>query len=135
MLDGSWTWLPSRRSGKAFQLGKVNGDLMAWNEKSVVTPAGATNREKGETIYSGPTNKTRQVEALAMAENAVVYAGRVAGAKGAPPTGFLSVVSLADSKSVLKLDLEAPPAYDGAIIAQERIYIALQNGNVICIGK
>ncbi len=30
---------------------------------------------------------------------------------------------------------EAPPVFDGMIAAQERLFVSLQNGSLVCFGK
>jgi hypothetical protein len=76
-----------------------------------------------------------QVEAMALAGNAVVYAGRIKGSQADKPSGFLCVLSAADGKQLAEFRLEAPPAYDGLAVARARIYVSLQNGNIVCFGK
>jgi hypothetical protein len=64
-----------------------------------------------------------------------VAAGRVCDPKSDRPRGFLWTVSLEDGKKRIDLPLDAPPAYDGVAVANGRIYLSLENGKVVCLGK
>jgi hypothetical protein len=49
--------------------------------------------------------------------------------------GFLWVVSPEDSKKVAEFPLDAPPVYQGVAVAGGRVYVSLQNGQMVCFGK
>jgi len=54
------------------------------------------------------------------------------GSEGA----FLWAVSASDGKTVAEYDhLESAPVFDGMVSCQGRLYIALQNGRIICMGS
>ena len=153
-MDGTWTLVGRRRSGNAYAIGKpaetknkeqTTVDLVAWNDAQTVSPSFAMARQKADGTV-GKLNSAdyawkpalpsgAQVEALALAGNAVVYAGRIKGAQAGEPAGFLCVLSAADGKPLAEFKLEAPPTYDGLAVARERIYVSLQNGNIVCFGK
>lgn len=159
ILDGSWTQVGDRRAGKAFQFGKAVANLMAWNDAMFVGPSFAVTKEKAfaedpepaakpdakkppkpptlqpqDYLWRFPPSKTCQVEAIALAGNAVVYAGRNTETP-AKPTGFLWIQSLTDGKRQFELALDAPPTYDGLALANGRIFLSLQNGELICLEK
>ena len=46
-----------------------------------------------------------------------------------------SLATAADGKRLHKLDLEAAPVFDGLIAAQDRLYLATQDGKLACFGK
>jgi hypothetical protein len=144
MLDGSWTMVGKRRSGNAFQVGRIQADLMAWNDAVIVTNKAAYSRKETAATDQPPpkvepslwtVQAGGQVEAVALAGSAVIYAGRVAARDGGKPTGFLQVVSAADGKKLAEFTLDAPPTFDGLAVAQGKVFVSLQDGNVVCYGK
>jgi hypothetical protein len=134
MLDGSWTVVPIRRSGNGFAVGGVVANLLAWNEKLIVSPKAATARDKDGNLWTTPFGRAQQVEAIALAPEAALFAGRTTGAEG-KLAGFLAMLAAADGKKLAELPLSAPPTYDGLAIANGRVYVSLQDGSVICFGK
>ena len=76
-----------------------------------------------------------QVEAVVLAANAAVYAGRVRDTKKNTETYFLNLVSLADGKKIAESALECAIAYDGVVVAGEKVFVSLQNGTLLCLGK
>src|SRR5450759_1650655 len=106
MLDGAWTTIGDRRSGKGFRIGRAVANMMAWSEALVTGPNFAVGRAKTKLpeIPAGTKDAPKvdlkpedytwkpalpngaQAEAIVMTANAAVYAGRI---KGAKPTGFL----------------------------------------------
>jgi len=49
--------------------------------------------------------------------------------------GLLWAISSADGSKLAEYQLDAPPVWDGMAVANHRIYIATQNGQVLCMGK
>jgi hypothetical protein len=54
-----------------------------------------------------------------------------AGAKG----GWLWAVSVTDGKKLAEIKLDKPPVFDGMAAAGEHLFLATQDGRVICFGK
>ena len=54
--------------------------------------------------------------------------GAFEGRKG----GQLWAVSTTDGRKIAEYELDAPPAFDGLIAAQERLYITTVDGRVSC---
>jgi len=48
--------------------------------------------------------------------------------------GLLQAVSTEDGRKLGELRLSSPPVYDGMAAARGRLYIALTNGSVVCLG-
>ena len=134
MLDGAWTRFAFRRSGKAFAVGKTVAPIMASNEALAVVPAGGLPAGADKPTWATPFPRGQQVEAIAMAPNAAVFAGSMPAAEGKTP-GFLAVLSTAEGKSLAELPLTAPPTYDGLAIGKDRVIVSLQDGSVVCFGK
>ncbi|MBI5725135.1 MAG: PQQ-binding-like beta-propeller repeat protein [Planctomycetes bacterium] len=134
LLDGTWTLLGKRRSGNAFKVDKMTADILAWNNSLIATAGSVYSRENEKRVWTQSPVRTRQVEAIAMASNAIVAAGRIADAKGING-GFIFAAAIADGKNLAEFPLDAPPTYDGIAIAREKIYVSLQNGTLLCFGK
>ena len=56
-------------------------------------------------------------------------AASLAGRKG----GLLSAVSASDGRQLIGLQLDSPPVFDGMAVANEKLYVALRDGQVICL--
>jgi outer membrane protein assembly factor BamB len=155
-MDGTWTRLGTRRSGN-LTFGRARGEMFAANEDMVYGCEAA-----GRACYAVPRVKTlptkglapdkdrldakehkwrfslpgnHQAEAMAVAGNGLVLAGRAWDPKENKVSGFLWVVGLENGKRVLELPLDAPPGYQGIAVTEGRIHVALQNGKVACLGK
>jgi len=76
----------------------------------------------GETVFVG--GMTSEIDRQAPF---AAYEGR----KG----GLLWAISSADGSKLAEYQLNAPPVWDGMAVAKHRIYIATQNGQVLCMGK
>jgi len=161
MIDGSWMAGYGRRSGGGHMLGRVCAGMMAWNDKLVVAPGWAVARAKADVpkpdAKAGPkhpdpfkpdelawrTNLEPHIEwarvySMAVTGNTAFYAGSIFNgwAKGRYDGSFLWVKSAADGKTRQEaIKLDAPPVLDGLAVAGGRVYLALQNGELVCWGK
>jgi hypothetical protein len=143
IMDGSWTLfgnkrtgaIGNRRSGNAFTLGKTTANLMAWNDTLAVSPAGAISRAEETSLWSIAPSRNSQTEAMALAGNVVVAAGKAKGDLADTTSSFLRVSSVSDGGTLAEYALDAPPTYDGLAIAHDRVYLSLQNGDLVCWGK
>jgi outer membrane protein assembly factor BamB len=154
ILDGTWTSVGKRRSGNASRVGRIAADLLSWNDKLVVAPAFAVTPEHttlapaanakeapkietvpkpGEYTWKPALPAGAQVEALALAANVAVYAGRITNTPKAK--GFVCLISLLDGSKSAEISLEQPPTYDGIAIAGGKVYVSLLDGSVICLGN
>jgi outer membrane protein assembly factor BamB len=133
MIDNSWTVLHNKRGSNAFKLDKITANVMAWNEKMIVQPAGAVSRD-GSKLWDFNSPRALQVEAISIGTNVAVLAGRVRQ-RGTEENAFLWVVCLKDGKKTVELPLPAPVVYNGIALAHGKVFIALQNGRLICLGK
>ncbi|MBM4039130.1 MAG: hypothetical protein FJ290_11520 [Planctomycetes bacterium] len=147
LLDGTWTRLGKRRAGNAFACGDVRADLLAWNDALIVSPSAATPRgpqkpasdldekappPKGWKVALGDGYR---VEAMALAGNAAIFAGRVKGAAPDKPSGFLWIASATDGKKLAEFLLSAPPTFAGIAVAADRIFVSLQDGSLVSFAK
>ncbi len=160
MLDGGWT-SGFGRSGGGFALGRVFGSMLAWNDRLVMGPGWAVSRAKAEAPkpaanaaskhadafkpedYSWKTQLEPHIEwarvnAMALTGNSALFAGSVfnGGSKGKAEGSYLWIKSTADGKTRQKeIKLNVPPSYDGMAVAGGRVYLALQDGSLMCLGR
>jgi outer membrane protein assembly factor BamB len=160
MIDGSWAAGFGRRSGGGLSLGRVNGSMLAWNSQLVAAPGWAVAREKanvpkpapnagvkhpdpfkaGEHAWRGelePHIEWARIHAMALAGNTALYAGDINNGwrNGAYDGSRLWIKNTADGKSRQKeIDLGTRPCYDSLAIASGRVYLALQDGTLMCLG-
>jgi outer membrane protein assembly factor BamB len=92
----------------------------------------------GETLFvAGPPDVLDEDEAFNRPGDAPVRAkvteqdAAYRGKRGA----LLMGVSTADGKSLLRLDLAAGPVWDGMAAANGRLYLATNDGKMLCLGK
>jgi len=161
MIDGSWLYGFGTRFGRSFMLGKACSSMMAWTDTLVAMPGLAVPRakveipkpekllgiknpdefRKDETLWGTelePNNSWARIHTMAVTGNAVLYAGSVhPGNYSDKYAGsFLWVKSAADGKKLQPtIKLEAVPAYEGLAVAGGRVYLALQDGSLVCWGK
>jgi outer membrane protein assembly factor BamB len=159
MLDGSWT-MGFTKSGGGFSLGRVAGSMLAWNERLMVGAGWAVAREKVEAPKPPPNTgvkhpdsfkpedyswKTQlephiewaRVHAMALTGNSALFAGSVLNgwANNKYDGSFLWIKSTADGKTRQKqIPLAVAPSYDGLAVANGQVYLALQNGSLVCLG-
>jgi hypothetical protein len=80
------------------------------------------------TGFSWQADVSGRVRAMLRAGGALVVAG---GDEGG---GFLHVLSAGHGVSVSERPLEAAPVWDGLAAARGRLYVALENGWLLCLG-
>ena len=160
MIDGSWTAGYGRRSGGGFSLGRVNGSMLAWNSQLMVGPGWAVPRAKTDAPkpaanaapkhpdafkpedYAWRTQLEPHIEwahvvAMALAGNTVLFAGEIHNGwrGGAYDGSFLWVKATADGKTRQKeMKLDVRPCFDSMAVAGGRVYLALQDGTLMCFG-
>ncbi|HPD13520.1 MAG TPA: PQQ-binding-like beta-propeller repeat protein [Planctomycetota bacterium] len=147
LMDGTWTVLGKRRAGNAFATGNVRADLLAWNDALVATPQAAIPQEAQKPAseleekpapakgWNAALPANAQVEALGLAANAAIYAGRLRSGAEGRAAGFLLVLSAADGRKRAEFALAAPPTFEGIAVAGDRLFVALQDGSLVCFGK
>jgi hypothetical protein len=62
----------------------------------------------------------------------VIAGGTYGGEKSG---GFLSLASTEKGESIVELPMDTPPVHHGLAVAGERVYVSLQTGAVVCLGK
>jgi outer membrane protein assembly factor BamB len=106
----------------------------------------ARNARRGD---SGQTGENAWKQDLAIQVRAMVLAGETLFAAGWPDavtildqsdsdaieSPRLWAFAAADGSLVAEYPLEAPPVFDGAAAAYGRLFVSMQNGNVICFAE
>jgi len=131
-----------------FYPGRDGYDLFAdSNDAEPVLRPTAVGREKGDG-YSRSRNPKWSVKipvracALVLAGDRLVLAGvpdvvpnddRYAGIEGRLGAR-LWVVSAADGKKLAEMKLDRPPVFDGLSAADGRLYLAIDDGRIMCMG-
>ena len=78
-----------------------------------------------------------RVYAMALTGNSALFAGSVFNgwSNGKYDGSFLWIKSTGDGKTRQKqIPLAMPPSYDGMAVANRQVYLALQNGTLLCLG-
>jgi len=161
MIDGAWAAGYGKRSGRGFMLGKACSSMMAWNDRLVVLPRYAVARAKVEAPKPPPNSRAKhpdrfkpedlawrvklkphvqwaKMHAMAVSGNTALFAGSVFTHLDPDKYdgSFLWTKSTATGETRQeRIKLDAPPAYDGLAVAGGRVYLALQNGTLLCWGK
>ena len=60
---------------------------------------------------------------------------RVVVAGSRPFGGAVQLVDEAGGERIASADLESPPIYDGLAVAGRRVFVALEDGNIVCLGQ
>lgn len=73
------------------------------------------------------------VRAMVLSDKVLFAAGRSTGKGG--ETAMLAAISASDGTELARYRLDSPPVFDGMAAAYGRIYIACEDGRIICMGK
>jgi hypothetical protein len=83
-------------------------------------------------VLAGPPAGSGQGKVLFVAGPAADAGGRPEGRDGGRG-GLLMAVSASDGRPLAQHRLGAPPVFDGMAAAGGRLYIALENGQLVCM--
>jgi len=147
LLEASWTDvdLALRKDMHDWNAHETTGQLLSFAPTSpaVGRSAFAVNgfrlSESGQAeLFSSasewrkPLDQPKQIHAMVIAGDSLVVAG---ANRRDGSTGFLMVISRTDGKTLSELPLAGAPVFDGIAVAQNRIFVALQSGDLVCLGK
>lgn len=149
-LDGSWARLGTRRSGN-LPFNRVHAELLAWNDTTVFgfqtnnrscfaidrsrTAGSEKDRLKNEDFaWRLVLPAGHQAEALALCESGLLLGGKVC-LDGAEPMGFVWLISLDKGQKIWEERLLVPVTFNGLTVAQQQVFVSLQDGQVVCYGK
>ncbi len=99
------------------------------------TPLLATSlaATKGAVYLAGPPNMFEAKGASGEAALQLVDSSAALAAWQGEKGGILYGASTADGKKLVQIDLPSPTVFDGMAAANESLYLALRNGEVVCI--
>jgi outer membrane protein assembly factor BamB len=140
-LDDSWfhrsrwifgTQLPSFFKGLRAK-DSISGRIIVFDKSAIYTFGGRRRLSKKiRPKYNAPWGKGKYIE---FSVRAMVLADKILFVAGEKKGGALWAVLSSDGKKLAEYKLEAPPIFDGMAAADGRLYIALQNGQLVCMGK
>jgi outer membrane protein assembly factor BamB len=147
LLDGTWTWLGTRRGGK-FPVGKLTADVVVWNDARyfgsgpgrkvfAIDRAAADQADPKQPTYAWTWTcpERRQVEALALAADSLVAAGRVWDNDPQKMQGFLVLLGKENGSPGAETLLPAAPVHHGVCVVPGRAIVCLEDGSVACVGQ
>ncbi len=129
----------------------VSGQTLAYrNDASCVFHAcskvsGGTGEMSGNALLSGRSGSRKwdlkmplgvQLQSLVLTPDRIYAAGVVRDEDpGSPREQFLRIHALGDGKLLDETPLDGPPVHDGLAVANGRVYVATENGRLICLGE
>lgn len=139
-----------RQSGYVLFAGNIASG--AGTEK--VDKTGSRQKQTGKRRRKKPTGSApaytgRWLTYVQVRPRAMVKAGDKVFIAGTPNTydpkdpsaalhgekgGVLTAISAADGSTLARHELDSPPVFDGLIAANEKLYLSLKNGTVLCMG-
>jgi len=139
LLDNSWTRLGGmarRKNQSTWTWGDgVKGEMIA-SEGDKAYVYQHRGRIRVRTLESGDSRRFgldgRQVEAMLVTEDSLFLAGPENPSEPEGP-GFLLALSREDGSELMEFELQSGPVYDGIAAANRRVFLALNNGNVLCL--
>jgi hypothetical protein len=120
---------PAESGRKKGRAGRPGSPATVWSDKeSLIVRAMVLARDK--LLVAGPPDLGRKASGLLAFENEEEALAAFRGEKGV----FLRVVSTKDGSTLAEHAIPALPVFDGMSVAAGRIFLALQNGSVVCWG-
>jgi outer membrane protein assembly factor BamB len=147
VMDGTWTWLGTRRGGK-FPAGKLTANVVVWNDARYFgvgqdrkvfaidrAAADQADPKKPTFAWTWACQGPRQVEAMALAADGLVAAGRVWDADPKKMQGFITLLGKDDGRPGAETLLPAAPVHHGVCVVPNRAIVCLEDGSVVCLGQ
>lgn len=146
LLEASWTDvdLALRKEMHDWNAHNTTGQLLSF------VPAASGAGRSGLDVNGFRLSESGQAELFSSASgwrksidqpkqiHAMVIAGDLLVVTGAnrreSSTGFLMVMSRTDGKILSETPLASAPVFDGIAVAQNRIFVSLQSGDLVCLG-
>ena len=161
LLNGHWRRMPLSMhcAQYAWSCGGVSGHLLVFSEEKIFGYREIKGRGKGKInkgwarmpacelfcrerrfsrsqappLWTWAVPEPAQIEALLLTPDALFAAGTVD--KDAPREGRLWALSTETGRPLDDFKLDVPPIFDGMAAAGGRLYISLQDGRLLCLGK
>jgi outer membrane protein assembly factor BamB len=147
LIDGTWTWLGTRRGGK-FPVGRLTADVVVWNDLKYFgagpgrkvfamdrAKAEQADPKKPDFAWTWTCPERRQIEAMALAADSLVVAGRVWDSDPRKMQGFLAKLGKEDGTPGVDTLLPAAPVHHGVCVVPGRAIACLEDGSVACLGQ
>lgn len=147
LLEASWTDvdLALRKAMHDWNAHETTGQLLSFAPTSSAPGRSAFDvngfrlSESGEAeLFSSasgwrkPLDQPKQIHAMVIAGDSLVVAG---SNRREGSTGFLMVISRTDGKTLSEIPLASAPVFDGIAVAQNRIFVSLQSGDLVCLAE
>ena len=113
---------------------EMAGDIMYWEGQGNLRTGKNQNSEDVPPKWKVHIPAPAQVEAMVVAGDILFAAGPV-DKYHRDKGGFLRAYNVTDGKQLKEWTLKAPPAADGIAVANSRLYIAAQDGKLLCLGS
>ena len=123
-FDSKWItgWKASQTAhdgGKPYRTYRI-AEKAKWTEDPFADPGLEPEEfEPGTQVYN-------RIHAMALSGDGKLYLVH--------QDGRLKVLNTSDGKVILEAQVP-PPAWDGLAIAEERLYLSTQNGELLCLGE
>ena len=109
-----------------------------WSDQFQDGPYRLFARSRGQTTNEWTTTLPIQARAMVLADKTLFIAGpssERATEREKRPSAVLLAVSAADGRLLGEFGLDGPPLMDGLAAAGGRLYVALEDGQVVCMAK
>jgi outer membrane protein assembly factor BamB len=106
-----------------------------WSNQFQDGPYRLFGRKKGEPKVAWEAHPEICIRAMVLAGDVIFAAGPILDDPGEPTVvkgAALMAFSTADGKQLARLDLPAPPVFDGLAAAGGELFLALEGGRVMC---
>ena len=134
--------------GGKFAVGKLTADVVVWDSARyfgsgagrkvfAIDRAAADQADPKQPTYAWTwaCPPPRQVEAMALAADSVLAAGRVWDSDPQKMQGFLTLLGKTDGTPGAETLLPAAPVHHGVCVALGRAIVCLEDGSVACLGQ
>lgn len=128
--------LDGRLAGHGFRLGKVGlqatreaTDYRAGTSVAAFPNTPTPDKKPPVALWTAQLPKGAILNAVALGAERIVAAGKV----GDKPGGFAWVLDPKDGKILGETALPAPPVYDGLALTEGRVYLTLQDGQLVAL--
>ncbi|MDA1015523.1 MAG: PQQ-binding-like beta-propeller repeat protein [Planctomycetota bacterium] len=155
LLNAEWYLRPiaMRKNLQQWTVGdRPRGQMLSFNAESTCGYLACSNVSGGDGVMSGnavlfgsgPTDSAKwklnmslhtRVYAMAMAVDRLYVAGKFFDGEADKQGHFAArIYSVAGGKLLDEFQLTGQPVHDGLAVARERVYIGLDNGQLVCLG-
>jgi len=131
----------SMRSGRRIDLLRVDAGAIACNETAIDPTSGITQKRRIKSKRPGGPMLDAYLGRAAMRgfsaalESRAIANEHVVVAKALPVGGHIKLINKASGEQVAALKLDSAPIYDALAIADGKVFVALENGKILCLGK